>query len=63
MSARSITRAERAGWCLLPEKHLAARDVWLAQKSALEIDELGALALAKQFTQLTFSQRHTFVRC
>jgi hypothetical protein len=37
----------RAGWCLLPKACLVAGDVMLAQKIALETDERGALAIAK----------------
>jgi len=39
----------RAGWCFVPNSHLAAGDVMLAQKIALETDENGALAVAKKF--------------
>jgi hypothetical protein len=37
------------GWCFVPNKPLVPGDVMLAQKIALETDELGALAVAKQF--------------
>ena len=37
------------GWCFAPEAYLVACDVMLAQKIALETDERGALAVAKQF--------------
>jgi hypothetical protein len=40
----------RVCWCFVPNGHLVAGDVMLAQKIALENDELGALAVAKQFT-------------
>lgn len=39
-----------AGWCFLPRDCLAAGDVMLAQKIALETNEWGALAVAKNFT-------------
>jgi hypothetical protein len=39
----------RTGWCFLPEGNLVAGDVMLAQKIALETDEYGALAVARQF--------------
>lgn len=37
------------GWCFIPEGNLVAGDVMLAQKIALETNERGALAIAKQF--------------
>jgi hypothetical protein len=40
----------RAGWCFVPNGELVAGDVMLAQKIALETDELGALAVAKNFS-------------
>ena len=43
--ARPIT-----GWCFVPNEHLVAGDVMLAQKIALETDEQGALAKANRFT-------------
>ena len=39
----------RKGWCFVPEGNLVPGDVMLAQKIALETDEQGALAIAKQF--------------
>jgi hypothetical protein len=39
----------RAGWCFVPDVHLVAGDVMLAQKIALETDERGALAKANKF--------------
>ena len=39
-----------AGWCFVPNIYLVAGDVMLAQKIALETDELGALAVAKEFS-------------
>jgi hypothetical protein len=39
----------RTGWCFVPEGNLVAGDVMLAQKIALETDERGALAIARQF--------------
>jgi len=39
----------RAGWCFVPSDNLVAGDVMLAQKIALETDERGALAVAKNF--------------
>jgi hypothetical protein len=38
------------GWCFVPNEPLVPGDVMLAQKIALETDELGALAVAKQFS-------------
>lgn len=41
----------RTGWCFIPnDRTLCAGDVMLAQKVALETNELGALAVAKMFT-------------
>ena len=37
------------GWCFAPKGSLAAGDVMLAQKIALETDEHGALAVANYF--------------
>jgi len=39
----------RTGWCFVPDGYLVAADVVLAQKIALETDELGALMVAKHF--------------
>jgi len=39
-----------AGLCFVPNDHLVAGDVMLAQKIALETDERGALAAASNFT-------------
>ena len=39
----------RTGWCFAPQGYLAPGDVMLAQKVALETDELAALAVANQF--------------
>jgi hypothetical protein len=47
-----------AGWCFVPNDYLVAGDVMLAQKIALETNELGALAVAKRFLP---SQRNAFV--
>ena len=38
-----------AGWCFIPKACLVAGDVMLAQKLALETDEHGALAIARNF--------------
>jgi hypothetical protein len=35
-----------AVWCFLPEKYVPIADVMLAQKIALENDELAAMAVA-----------------
>src|SRR4051794_20748179 len=35
------------GWCFVPRDNLASGDVMLAQKIALETDELGALRVAR----------------
>jgi hypothetical protein len=40
----------KVGWCFLPERALAAGDVMLAQKIALETDEAAVLAIAKSFS-------------
>jgi hypothetical protein len=40
----------KVGWCFVPEDRLVAGDVMLAQKIALETDERGALAVARNFT-------------
>jgi hypothetical protein len=37
------------GWCFVPAGNLVPGDVMLAQKIALETDECGALAIARQF--------------
>jgi hypothetical protein len=47
-----------AGWCFVPSADLVAGDVMLAQKIALETDEVGALAVAKNFT-IRYSARLT----
>jgi hypothetical protein len=39
----------KTGWCFVPSGNLVPGDVMLAQKIALETDELGALAVAKKF--------------
>ena len=39
----------RCGWCFVPEGCLVAGDVVLAQKIALETNESGALAVARNF--------------
>ena len=38
------------GLCFVPDEHLVAGDVMLAQKIALETDERGALEKANRFT-------------
>ena len=44
------TMEPKVGWCFLPERTLAAGDVMLAQKIALETDEAAVLAIAKSFS-------------
>jgi hypothetical protein len=44
----------RVGWCFVPNDHLVAADVMLAQKIALETGECGALAVANSFTPTRF---------
>ena len=44
----------KAGWCFVPEGLLVAGDVMLAQKIALETDELGALQVAKSFNSIRY---------
>jgi len=39
----------KTGWCFVPRDCLAAGDVMLAQKIALETDEPAALAIARSF--------------
>jgi hypothetical protein len=39
----------KCGWCFVPNEPLVPGDVMLAQKIALETNELGALAVAKSF--------------
>jgi hypothetical protein len=52
MNIYELDRAGRpqVGWCFVPSVDLVAGDVMLAQKIALETDELGALAVARNFT-------------
>jgi hypothetical protein len=38
------------GWCFVPDGHLVAGDVMLAQKIALETNECVALAVARSFS-------------
>jgi hypothetical protein len=40
----------KTGWCFVPNEPLVPGDVMLAQKIALETDELAALAVARRFT-------------
>src|SRR5258708_39365374 len=49
----------KSGWCFVPNRRLAAGDVMLAQKIALETYENSALAVANKFapTQSTFRAR------
>jgi hypothetical protein len=51
MNVHEIDGADRprTGWCFVPHTNLVAGDVMLAQKIALENDEYGALAVAKEF--------------
>jgi hypothetical protein len=51
MNIYELDRAGRpqVGWCFVPNADLVAGDVMLAQKIALETDELGALAVARNF--------------
>jgi hypothetical protein len=46
----------KSGWCFVPNRRLAAGDVMLAQKIALETSEKRALAVANRFApnQMTF---------
>lgn len=39
----------KIGWCFIPERTLAAGDIMLAQKIALETDEMRVLGLANKF--------------
>jgi hypothetical protein len=52
MNVYEIDHTGRAlgGWCFIPNNHLVAGDVMLAQKIALETDERAALAVAKRFS-------------
>jgi hypothetical protein len=49
LSFDHLVGAPRNGWCFVPNAYLVAGDVMLAQKIALETDERGALAVAKNF--------------
>jgi hypothetical protein len=62
MNVHEIDHAgwSRVGWCFVPNTYLVAGDVMLAQKIALETDELSALAVAKQFSP---AQCNPFVHC
>ena len=44
----------KMGWCFVPKGYLVAGDVMLAQKIALETDELAALAVANRFPPRPF---------
>jgi hypothetical protein len=48
----------KAGLCFLPLGDLPIGDVMLAQKTALECCESGALAVARSFVPTGFSFRH-----
>jgi hypothetical protein len=50
-NVREIDEAgnSKMGWCFVPKGYLVAADVMLAQKIALETDELAALAVARRF--------------
>ncbi|WFU42900.1 hypothetical protein QA640_10875 [Bradyrhizobium sp. CB82] len=39
----------KIGWCFIPERTLATGDIMLAQKIALETDEMAVLGLANKF--------------
>jgi hypothetical protein len=49
----------KSGWCFVPSRRLAAGDVMLAQKIALETCENSALTVANRFppNQMTFRAR------
>ena len=49
----------KSGWCVVPSRRLAAGDVMLAQKIALETRENSVLAVANRFppNQMTFPAR------
>ena len=51
MNVHEIDAAGRpkVGWCFVPVGYLVAGDIMLAQKIALETNELGALAVANRF--------------
>jgi hypothetical protein len=46
----------KTGWCFVPKGYLVPGDVMLAQKIALETDELAALAVANRFPPGPFSE-------
>jgi hypothetical protein len=46
----------KMGWCFVPKGYLVPGDVMLAQKIALETDELAALAVANRFAPGPFSE-------
>ncbi len=39
----------KVGWCFVPDGYLVAGDIMLAQKIALETNEVGALLVANRF--------------
>ncbi|MGL9621617.1 hypothetical protein QRQ56_26810 [Bradyrhizobium sp. U531] len=39
----------KIGWCFVPERPLVTGDIMLAQKIALETDEMAVLAVANKF--------------
>jgi len=47
----------KVGWCFLPAGPLAAADIMLAQKIALETNEHNALAVANGFAPLSALQQ------
>ena len=56
-TAQNVFEVDDAGWlkvglCFMPSGELVAADVMLAQKIALETDEIGALAVAHRFVPL-----------
>jgi hypothetical protein len=56
-TAQNVFEVDDSGWlkvglCFIPSGELVAGDVMLAQKIALETDEIGALAVAHRFGPL-----------
>jgi hypothetical protein len=50
----------KMGWCFVPKGYLVPGDVMLAQKIALETDELAALAVANRFPPRQFPEPPAF---
>jgi hypothetical protein len=51
---------QKMGWCFMPKGYLEPGDVMLAQKIALETDEIAALAVANRFPPRPFPETPPF---